>query len=40
MEVQQLVNDMDVDFKVGTRETILRYLGYVFPEDEDMEEVS
>ncbi len=39
MEVQQLLSDSALDIRVGTQEDILRYLGYVYPEDEDPADV-
>ncbi len=35
MEAKQLVNDPNPELRVGTKEDILRYLGYAYPEDED-----
>ncbi|RMD84196.1 MAG: GspE/PulE family protein, partial [Lentisphaerae bacterium] len=40
LEIQQLLGDFNLDIRVGTQEDILRYLGYVYPEDEDPTEVN
>ncbi len=35
MEIRQLLNEPHFELRVGTKEDILRYLGYAYPEDED-----
>ncbi|MCH2174985.1 MAG: Flp pilus assembly complex ATPase component TadA [Lentisphaeria bacterium] len=40
MEIEQLLGYSGLEFRVGTREDILRYLGYAFEEDEDRKELN
>ncbi len=39
MEIRQLVNDNNIELRVGTKEDIVRYLGFAYPEDEEPKDV-
>ncbi len=40
MEIKQLLNETNIELRVGTREDIVRYLGFAYPEDEEPKDVN